>query len=371
MPSARNHGSIEHLTLRLHRALEIALSTTLFSHQSTPSAVRRGLALGLPLAMGAFWLAPPRANASSQSQQRTLLGTTVDMRIQHPDARTAQQAADAAWGEMLRLEAMMSRYVPGNPLATLQAAAGIQALRVPPELFAVLQTAQAVSAASHGAFDITVGSLRDWDFRPGHYHAASPDAVAAQLPLVNQGTGLVLDARRQTAFLRRQGMGLDLGGIAKLPILQAGMRILQKHGIASAMINGGGDVLVHGGNAGAPWRIGVRDPREPGQLIGTVALHDGVVAASGDYERCFESAGVRMHHILNPRTGYPSKGPRGVVLVARDTAAVNGWGAATMVAGLAFGRERIATLPGVDGLVVNADRSVWTTHGMAQRLQRA
>jgi thiamine biosynthesis lipoprotein len=166
-------------------------------------------------------------------------------------------------------------------------------------------------------------------------------------------------------------MRLDLGGIAKLPVLQAGMQALQQHGIASAMINGGGDVLVHGGNAGAPWRIGVRDPRDPGQLLGTIALHDGVVAASGDYERCFESAGVRMHHILNPRTGYPSTGPHGVVLVARDTAAVNGWGAATMVAGLAFGRERIAALPGVEGLVVDADRSVWTSPGMAQRLQRA
>ena len=347
------------------------MPTQLPSRHPSPSLLRRRLALGMPLAIGALWLVPPRAHAATQTQQRTLLGTTVDMRLQHPDARAAELAADAAWGEMQRLEAMMSRYVSGNPLAAIQAAAGIQAVAVPPELFAVLQAAQAVSAASQGAFDITVGSLRDWDFRPGHYHAASPEAVAAQLPLVNQGTGLVLDAQRRTAFLRRQGMGLDLGGIAKLPVLQAGMRVLQKHGIASAMINGGGDVLVHGGNAGAPWRIGVRDPREPAQLLGTIALHDGVVAASGDYERCFESAGVRMHHILNPHTGYPSTGPHGVVLVARDTAAVNGWGAATMVAGRAFGRDRVAALPGVDVLVVDADRSVWTSPGMAQRLQRA
>lgn len=338
---------------------------------SHPSPMRRHLALGLPLALGACWLAPRMARAATVAQQRTLLGTVVDLQVQHPDTRTAQQAVEAAWGEMQRLEAMMSRYVPGNALAAIQTAAGIQAVPVPPELFAVLQTAQTVSSASQGAFDITVGSLHGWDFRPGHYRAASPEAVAAQLPLVNQGTGLVLDTKHRTAFLRRQGMRLDLGGIAKLPVLQAGMRTLQKHGIASAMINGGGDVVVRGGNAGAPWRIGVRDPREPGQLLGTIALHDGVVAASGDYERCFESAGVRMHHILNPRTGYPSTGPHGVVLVARDTEAVNGWGAATMVAGLAFGRERMAALPGVEGLVVDADRSVWRSPGLALRLHRA
>lgn len=340
-------------------------------HQPVKSALRRRLTLGLPLAAGAFWLAPRLARAATAAEQRTLLGTVVDLRVHHPDTRTAQQAVDAAWSEMQRLEAMMSRYVPGNALSTIQTAAGIQAVPVPPELFAVLQAAQAVSAASRGAFDITVGALRDWDFRPGHYHAASAESVAAQLPLVNQGAGLVLDAQRRTAFLRRQGMRLDLGGIAKLPVLQAGMQTLQKHGIASAMINGGGDVVVRGGNEGAPWRIGVRDPRAPGQLLGTIALHDGVVAASGDYERCFELAGVRLHHILNPRTGYPSKGPHGVVLVARDTTAVNGWGAATMVAGLAFGRERIAALAGVEGLVVDADRSVWASTGMAQQLLRA
>lgn len=336
-----------------------------------PSPLRRRLALGLPLAIGTGWLVPHAARATTVSQQRTLLGTQVDLRVHHADAATAQRAVEAAWQEMQRLEAMMSRYVPGNALSAVQAAAGIQPVSVPPELFAVLQTAQHVSHESLGAFDITVGSLRDWDFRPGHYRAASAEAIAAQLPLVNQGTGLVLDADRRTAFLRRQGMRLDLGGIAKLPVLQAGMQTLQKHGIASAMINGGGDVLVHGGNEGAPWRIGVRDPREPTQLLGTIALHDGVVAASGDYERCFVHAGARVHHILNPRTGYPSTGPRGVVLVAHTASAVNGWGAATMVAGLSFGRQRISALANVAGLVVDADRGVWMSPGMARHLQHS
>jgi thiamine biosynthesis lipoprotein len=298
------------------------------------------------------------------------MGTVVDLRVHHPDARTAQQAVDAAWNEMQRLEAMMSRYVPGNALSAIQAAAGIQAVAVPPELFAVLQAAQWVSSASHGAFDATIASLQGWDFRPGHYRAPSAQSVAAQLPLVGQKNGLVLDPVHRTAYLRRQGMRLDLGGIAKLPVLNAGMQMLQRHGITSAMINGGGDVVVRGGNGDAPWRIGVRDPRDPSQLLGTIALQDGVVAASGDYERCFDYQGVRMHHVLSPRTGYPSTGPHGVVLVARDTSAVNGWGAATMVAGMPFGRERIAALAGVEGLIVDADRRVWMSAGMAQQLQR-
>lgn len=347
------------------------MHTALPRRPSLESPLRRRLALGLPLAAGALWLAPQAARASTVAQQHTLMGTVVDLHVQHPDAHVAQQAVDAAWREMQRLEAMMSRYLPGNALSAIQASAGIQPVAVPAELFAVLQTAQKLSAASQGAFDATVASLQGWDFRPGHYRAASAQSIAAQLPLVGQRDGLVLDPLHRTAYLRRQGMRLDLGGVAKLPVLNAGMQVLRQHGIASAMLNGGGDVIVRGGNAGAPWRIGVRDPRDPGRLLGTIALRDGVVASSGDYERCFDYQGTRMHHVLNPSTGYPSTGPHGVVLVASSTDAVNGWGAATMVAGLAFGRERMAALAGVDALVVDADRTVWQSPGMARHLLQA
>ena len=74
---------------------------------------------------------------------------------------------------------------------------------------------------------------------------------------------VVLDDKSASAFLQRRGMRLDLGGIAKLPILQAGMNVLKRHGIDNAMVNGGGDVLVSGALQGRPWRVGVRDARAP------------------------------------------------------------------------------------------------------------
>ena len=67
-------------------------------------------------------------------------------------------------------------------------------------------------------------------------------------------------------------MALDLGGIAKLPILQAGMDVLAAHGVRDALVNGGGDVLIAGRLQGRPWRVGLRDAREPRRLLGVVAL---------------------------------------------------------------------------------------------------
>ena len=108
-------------------------------------------------------------------------------------------------------------------------------------------------------------------------------------------------------------MRIDLGGIAKLYIIEAGAKALERQGVARALVNGGGDVACFGA---MPWRIAVRDPRAPDTLIGVLSIERGIVASSGDYERYFERDGRRYHHILDPRTGYPSTGVRGVTLVS-------------------------------------------------------
>jgi thiamine biosynthesis lipoprotein len=234
----------------------------------------------------------------------------------------------------------------------------------------VLLMARQAGNASGGDFDTTVGSLRGWNFDPDDPRVPSAQQIAAQLSLVDQPHGLVIDERAGTALLARRGMRLDLGGIAKHPILQAGLLHVQRRGVANAMVNGGGDVLVTGQLNGRPWRVGLRDPRQPDRLLGVVALTEGFVAASGDYERFVMHEGQRLHHILDPRTGYPSRGPHGVTLISNRLEAVNGVGTAIMVAGAEVGRSRVAQTPGLDALIVDADNSLWLSPGMAKRLAR-
>ena len=183
---------------------------------------------------------------------------------------------------------------------------------------------------------------------------------------------LQLSAANNTARLTQSGMALDLGGIAKLPILAAGLAALQAQGVENALINGGGDVVTMGLNQGKAWRIGIRDPRQPSQLLGAVAIEgQGVVASSGDYERCFERDGQRYHHVLNPRTGWPTTQVHGVALVARDVAAVNGWGTALMVQGPAAAPAWSQRHPEVALLLADRDGQVWQNASMAQQLQTA
>ncbi len=176
---------------------------------------------------------------------------------------------------------------------------------------------------------------------------------------------LVLDERAGTAYLRQSGMALDLGGVAKLPILEAGMKTLQRHGVEYALINGGGDVLILGQLHGRAWRVGLRDPHAPERMLGMLELKgQAIVASSGDYERFFMANGERQHHILNPATGRPTHGPRGVSLLARDAASVNGLGTAIMVLGSKGAAKLLQNRPEVQAaLVAERDHSVWQNPG--------
>jgi thiamine biosynthesis lipoprotein len=243
-------------------------------------------------------------------------------------------------------------------------------VQAPPELVSVLQRAAELSRLSEGAFDITVGAYHGWSFDPQDARMPAPEELRRERRLVDFRDVLIHPATGQ-AGLSRPGMRIDLGGVAKLPILHAGLRVLEKHGLRNAMLNGGGDVLTRGQIQGRDWRVGIRDPRAPERLIGTVQLRDGCVASSGDYERCFVRNGQRYHHVLNPASGMPSSGVRGVILVSRQPDEVNGLGAAIMVAGPAAGQRLLAPLRAVDSLLVDANAKVLTTGRMGKRLQVA
>ncbi|CAM3683284.1 FAD:protein FMN transferase [Roseateles saccharophilus] len=324
---------------------------------------RRRLAASLPLLVTALYLKPALADPSVHQASRNLMGTRLDITVQGSDRRALAAAADAAFATMAQLSDSLSRFNPTSRVNALHLMAGVRPLSVDPGLMSVLQQAQHLAQLSEGAFDITVGAYSQWNFEPGQFRLPTAAELTAEARLVDH-RDLILDSRQGTAYLRRRGMRLDLGGIAKLPILEAGLQTLRRHGVRHAMLNGGGDVRVMGGLLGRPWRIGLRDPRSPSRMLGSVALSDGWVAASGDYERCFDRDGRHYHHILDPRTGWPTRGPHGITLVSRDLPDINGIGAAMMVAGSAWARSSLAARPGVDALIVDRNQSVWTSGGM-------
>lgn len=337
-----------------------------------PDAARRQLLGALACGSAIGWLTAPALAGAAPSLRgsRLLMGTRVDIVLDGPGTSGLQGALDRAWAEMQRLADMMSRYVPGNPLDALNRAAGHRPVTIPPEMLGVLKMARRISARTGGAFDATIGSLAGWDFGSATRNIPSNERIRQELRFVNYRQ-LILDETAGTAFLQKAGMRLDLGGVAKLPILRAGLGVLERAGVPAVMVNGGGDVMVGGADPGSrTWRIGVRDPAAPERLLAVLPLRRGIVASSGDYERGWSQGGRRYHHVLDPATGYPTEGVHGVTLVGEQVDELNGLGTAAMVLGPERGAALLATAQR-QALLVGRDGQIWASPTLSARLEPA
>lgn len=326
---------------------------------------RRNLARALALAP--LIPLPVLASTAALNLRRPLMGTWVEITLADSEQPGALRTAEQAFAEMERLAGLMSAFDPNSRLSAINRAAGSHPEPVPPELMAVLQQARAVHARSAGAFDATVGRLTPGLARTG---IAVPDEATVRSTLRHVGMHhLQLDTRRGTAALDDPMTQLDLGGIAKLPILQAGLDLLRAAGVRGALINGGGDVLALARADGRPWRVGIRDAATPGQLLAVLPLREGVVASSGDYERYVMHQGRRYHHVIDPASGRPTRGIHGVTLVGARAADVNGLGTAAMVVGPQRAADLLARCGVAQALFVRESGGVWVSPGLAGRLE--
>ena len=172
---------------------------------------------------------------------------------------------------------------------------------------------------------------------------------------------ILLDEKGQTAMLHRPGQRIDLGGIAKGYAADGLRKFLRQHGVRRALLDLGGTVLSLGGRL----PVGIRDPFRPaGAPMGTLMLEDRLAVTSGVYERFAWLGGHRYHHIVDPRTGYPSKsGLMSVTLVGENGAALD----ALATAALILGPERsvpLLTEQGMDAIFVTDQGQVLITRGL-------
>jgi thiamine biosynthesis lipoprotein len=323
------------------------------------------LLLSLLTAAGPLASCRPSAPAVAEFRQsRLLLGTVVEIVALGPEREVLEGAVGAAFTEIARIEGLMTPHHPASDVARLTAAAG--PLEVSAETAAVIARGLQVAAASGGAFDLTLGRLKDlWAIEGEAPHLPT----AAELARALAGTGpgsLTLTGR--TVSKRDPALAVDLGGIAKGYAVDRAIAVLAEGGVKLASVNAGGDIRVLGDRAGRPWRIGIQHPRQPGEILATIELADVAVVTSGDYERFFERDGVRYHHLFDPRTGLPARRCQAVTVVASEAVLSDALATAVFVLGPGPGLELLRHFPGVEGLVVAADGTVTTTPGLSGRL---
>jgi FAD:protein FMN transferase len=242
------------------------------------------------------------------------MGTVCEVRLYAASASQAQQTTQTVIADVERLEAKYSRYRSSSELSAInRVAASGGTIDVDDETAYLLDYSAVCYQQSKGLFDISSGILRKaWDFKS---NKVPTTAEVTQL-LTRTGWDKLAWQRPSLRF-HVVGMELDFGGIVKEYAADRAAALCREQGVAHALINLGGDICVSGPQAdGTPWHIGISDPKAPDQALCTLALSQGALASSGDYQRCIELDGVRYSHILNPRTGRPVRGLAAVSIVA-------------------------------------------------------
>ena len=214
----------------------------------------------------------------------------------------AAAALTDASREINRLERLLSRTIDTSEISQINAGG---AVTVSEETASLLAQAQTYTAATDGAFDITIAPLVSlWGITTDSPHIPTQQEIDVLLPLVGpehlhlSGDTVTLD----------DGCAIDLGGIAKGYAADLLRARLEKEGVTSATLDLGGDVFVMGRKTdGSDWRIAVKDPADTESYLGVVSAADKFIVTSGVYERYFEENGVRYHHILDPKTGCPAE----------------------------------------------------------------
>lgn len=322
-------------------------------------AVARTLAWGMAMLLT---VAMP-AQAEWVGVSGTAMTTAIEMEFWTEDPAVASEAGDAVLALFDRIDRQMSRYREDSELSRVNREAANGPVEVSDSLFTVLQQALRISELSHGAFDISFGSIGYlYDFRARQQ--PSDEELAEGLAKVNYRS-VVLDPSANTVRFLDEGVRLDLGGIAKGYTVDRGIDILKSFGIRHARLSAGGDLRLLGDKRGKPWIVGIRDPRSESRNAMVLPLTNVAVSTSGDYERFFfDDNNERVHHILSPATGKPAKGVQSVTILGDDSITTDGLSTAVFVLGAAKGLEMVNRLKGIDAVIIDEQRQVHYSDGL-------
>lgn len=305
----------------------------------------------------------PLLFASCAPKKVSAVGFKMDTVINATLYGVSQSVADEAISRVTQYENMLSKTIEGSDVWRVNHANG-QPVSVGEDTMNILKLSAVTSEQSGGAFDITVApEVALWDFNAEDPKLPDAAKLANAAKLVDyRKVSLSGDTVTIPA-----GMGIDLGSIAKGYITDRIADYCRSQGVKSGVLNFGGNVVVIGSRPdGQPWNVGIRDPKNPdGDPVYIVKESNCSVTTSGIYERGFTLDGVRYHHILDPKTGWPVQNElASVTLIAPNSFTADAYDTPCLALGLEKGMALAESLPGVEGIFIDKNDKIYLTSGL-------
>ncbi|HFR3747146.1 TPA: FAD:protein FMN transferase [Streptococcus suis] len=298
------------------------------------------------------------------TRSESLLHTVVQLSIYHEDQ---EEVMDEAVSYIKEMESLLSTNLEGADIYHINQAAGKEPVVVDERTFEVLETAIEMGKESDGLFDVSIGAVSNlWKIGDPDARKPSDEEIKAALPFIDYKK-IQLDKEKKTVFIE-EGMTLELGAISKGYIADKVRELFASKAITTAIINLGGNVVVMGDSPSSQdgWNVGVQDPDEVrGATVGSVpGTHDSVVT-SGIYERYVEVDGVKYHHILDPKTGYPVENDiSGVTVFSQSSMQGDALSTTLFLLGVEKGLDFINQQEGVEAVFIDKDQGVHVSDGL-------
>lgn len=306
----------------------------------------------------------------SSSRSLRLMGTVIETKIWHDQPEPILDQVE----ELLYLyKNRFSANDLTSELMEVNLNAGVQAVPVAEDLYELIALGKQHSCASGSYLNITIGPLvQAW--RIGFKDARLPDqaTIDEKLQLIRP-QDIEMDPEEGLVYLKKEGMAIDLGALAKGYVADKIVDFLKRMGVASGLINLGGNVLTFGPaqhNEDGLWKIGIQHPRLPrGNNVAVLALEQGSVVTSGIYERTLEVDGNTYHHILDPTTGYPIQSDLASLTIVSDKS-VDGeiWTSRLFGQSLTDIYQTVLDHDGLEAIILTIDNQMIITPGLRERV---
>jgi thiamine biosynthesis lipoprotein len=248
-------------------------------------------------------------NRRVYSMSKTLMGTIGEIQVVHDDEKRAYRAIQCAYEELDRLERLLTFFSDDSDIGRVNRMGFARDVEISHETADLIERALHWSRATGGFFEPGLGKVSAiWDVK----HRTEPPPEDQWMRLANRSFSDQIVLRRLGSACRIRlltpDLKIDLGGIAKGYAADRAKTILSEEGIDQALVRLGGDISTLSGRSESEgWRIGVKNPENPTEIVEVLSLHDQAVATSGSYEQYFVSQGKVYHHLINPKSAMPKR----------------------------------------------------------------
>ena len=302
-------------------------------------------------------------NADSQEASTELFAMDTYMSLK-AYGENAQEAVDAAADEIKRLDEVLSTGDENSEVAGINANEGGT---LSEDTSYLLERSMELYEKTDGLFDIAIYPVMEaWGFTTQNYRVPE-DSELKELLKLTDASKIQYDEKNKKVSFNQDGMKIDFGGIAKGYTSARIMDIYKENGIASGLVNLGGNVQALGTKTdGTKWKIAVQSPDDTEDYLGILSVQDKAVITSGGYERYFEQDGVTYHHIIDPKTGYPAEsGLVSVTIVSEDGTLADGLSTSLFI----MGEEKAADFwrehkDEFDAILMSDDGTLYVTEGL-------